>query len=375
MPGNRVALVSALIASLAVSCSSDAAPEREATTSCSDYLASNQGDRDELVRRVATELGVANAIGPLVRSTVDNYCSQNGEKTLGDAIQLFNAEDSGRRSPEGEAESDEWSDDFSGVDSLTHTLARDFIDKALTATLSYRAGTFDRDTAAAEAFMTPAYRKEYQRRVSGLRAAVAERDARQTAEIVTSTLVSVNPDRFDYLTIVNTKTVTNAGVEHLPQYFIVSLTRKDEEFALDGMAIPSTPDFEAADPVRAEIMRVAIKHIETIATYGPRSLDSHGDLSSLKNFAAQTMTAKHEQTYLGSLPDVADQIAAGVERTVQVQAAGVEGSDDGAGVLVAGPDIVTVNGTEMEPRTMRAFVFLVKDEGTWLVDNLQVFDS
>ncbi len=61
--------------------------EMSASTTCKDFLAAPQGERDEAVIRIATELNAPNSTSPLGRPNIEYTCIQSPRATLGEVIE------------------------------------------------------------------------------------------------------------------------------------------------------------------------------------------------------------------------------------------------------------------------------------------------
>lgn len=83
LPTRTVVLITVVIAGLITSC----AQELNATTSCRDFLQASSDEQSAAVARVADELSVQDAVGPLGQANITYLCGNDGDMTLGQAVE------------------------------------------------------------------------------------------------------------------------------------------------------------------------------------------------------------------------------------------------------------------------------------------------
>jgi hypothetical protein len=138
-------------------------------------------------------------------------------------------------------------------------------------------------------------------------------------------------------------------------------------------------DAAAVQADREAAMAATQQFVLRVNTYGPKLLDSNGQMPEYRSLVKQVITPKFAVSFDKSV-SVAEQSVKtyGLDRTCAVFATGVEVIDtDSAQVLVAGSISQTVlnqKGKRVpagEPSPFRLRVSLDKIDGSWLVDDYQ----
>jgi hypothetical protein len=138
-------------------------------------------------------------------------------------------------------------------------------------------------------------------------------------------------------------------------------------------------DAAAVQADREAAMAATQQFVLRVNTYGPKLLDSDGQMPEYRSLVKQVITPKFAVSFDKSV-SVAEQSVKsyGLDRTCAVFATGVEVIDtDSAQVLVAGSISQTVlnrKGKRVsagEPSPFRLRVSLDKIDGRWLVDDYQ----
>jgi hypothetical protein len=138
-------------------------------------------------------------------------------------------------------------------------------------------------------------------------------------------------------------------------------------------------DATAVQADREAAMAATEQFVLRVNTYGPKLLDSQGQMPAYRSRVKAVITPKFAASFDKSVP-VAEQSVKtyGLDRTCAVFATGVEVIDsDSAQVLVAGSISQTVlnrQGKRVstgEPSPFRLRVSLDKIDGSWLVDDYQ----
>ena len=144
-----------------------------------------------------------------------------------------------------------------------------------------------------------------------------------------------------------------------------------------------TDDAAVVQADREAAMAATEQFVLRVNTYGPKLLDSDGQMPAYRSRVKDVITAKFAVSFDKSV-SVAEQSVKtyGLDRTCAVFATGVEVIDsDSAQVLVAGSLSQTVlnkTGKRVstgEPAPFRLRVSLDKIDGTWLVDDYQPVTS
>lgn len=146
----------------------------------------------------------------------------------------------------------------------------------------------------------------------------------------------------------------------------VALLRADRTGAADTLQ----RDREAA---MAATQQFALR----VNTYGPRLLDSHGQMPAYRSRVEAVITPKFAASFEQSVPVAEQSVKSyGLDRTCAVFSTGVEVIDsDSAQVLVAGSISQTVENRQGKrvstgpPTPFRLRVSLDKINGSWLVDD------
>jgi hypothetical protein len=140
-----------------------------------------------------------------------------------------------------------------------------------------------------------------------------------------------------------------------------------------------TDDAATVQADREAAMASTEQFVLRVNTYGPKLLDSQGQMPAYRSRVKAVITPKFAASFDKSV-SVAEQSVKsyGLDRTCAVYATGVEVIDsDSAQVLVAGSISQTVlnrNGKRVstgEPSPFRLRVSLDKIDGKWLVDDYQ----
>jgi Mce-associated membrane protein len=140
-----------------------------------------------------------------------------------------------------------------------------------------------------------------------------------------------------------------------------------------------TDDAAAVQAEREAAMATTQQFVLRVNTYGPKLLDSQGQMPEYRKLVKDVITPKFAASFDKSV-SVAEQSVKsyGLDRTCAVFATGVEVIDsDSAQVLVAGSISQTVLNragkrvSTGEPSPFRLRVTLDKIDGTWLVDDYQ----
>ena len=103
--------------------------------------------------------------------------------------------------------------------------------------LSYDWKTLDKDVEAAEAVLTPSFRAEYSKAMTGVKAQTVKNQVKLTASVVATSIVSATEKKVVALVFVNQLT-TAKGTENqrLDQNrVLVTLTRNDGEWRVSKM--------------------------------------------------------------------------------------------------------------------------------------------
>jgi Mce-associated membrane protein len=134
---------------------------------------------------------------------------------------------------------------------------------------------------------------------------------------------------------------------------------------------------------REAAMAATQQFVLRVNTYGPKLLDSHGQMPAYRSRVKQVITPKFAVSFDKSVSVAESSVKTyGLDRTCAVYATGVEVIDsDSAQVLVAGSISQTVlnrKGKRVstgEPSPFRLRVTLDKIDGSWLVDDYQPVTS
>ncbi|HMS71741.1 MAG TPA: hypothetical protein PKB03_01785 [Baekduia sp.] len=59
-----------------------------ADTTCRDFLQASADEQNKAIAQVADELGTQNALTPLGRPNIDYLCSNDQDRTLGQAVKM-----------------------------------------------------------------------------------------------------------------------------------------------------------------------------------------------------------------------------------------------------------------------------------------------
>jgi hypothetical protein len=144
-----------------------------------------------------------------------------------------------------------------------------------------------------------------------------------------------------------------------------------------------TDDAAVVQGDREAAMAATQQFVLRVNTYGPKLLDSQGQMPSYRSWVKQVITPKFAVSFDKSVSVAEKSVKSyGLDRTCAVYATGVEVIDsDSAQVLVAGSISQTVlnrKGKRVstgEPSPFRLRVSLDKIDGTWLVDDYQPVTS
>jgi len=144
-----------------------------------------------------------------------------------------------------------------------------------------------------------------------------------------------------------------------------------------------TDDAAVVQSDREAAMAATQQFVLRVNTYGPKLLDSHGEMPAYRSRVKAVITPKFGASFDKSV-SVAEQSVKsyGLDRTCAVFATGVEVIDsDSAQVLVAGSisqSVLNRKGKRVsagEPSPFRLRVSLDKIDGKWLVDDYQPVTS
>ena len=144
-----------------------------------------------------------------------------------------------------------------------------------------------------------------------------------------------------------------------------------------------TDDASGVQADREAAMATTQQFVLRVNTYGPKLLDSNGQMPEYRSLVKAVITPKFAVSFDQGVT-VAEQSVKnyGVDRTCAVFATGVEQIDsDSAQVLVAGSFSETVKNkagkrvSAGEPAPFRLRVSLDKIDGRWLVDSYQTVTS
>jgi Mce-associated membrane protein len=148
-------------------------------------------------------------------------------------------------------------------------------------------------------------------------------------------------------------------------------------------ATVGTDDAAVVQADREAAMAATQQFVLRVNTYGPKLLDSDGQMPEYRSLVKQVITPKFAVSFDQSVSVAERSVKSyGLDRTCAVFATGVEVIDsDSAQVLVAGSLSQTVlnrKGKRVsagEPSPFRLRVSLDKIDGTWLVDAYQPVTS
>jgi hypothetical protein len=144
-----------------------------------------------------------------------------------------------------------------------------------------------------------------------------------------------------------------------------------------------TDDAAAVQADREAAMAATQQFVLRVNTYGPKLLDSQGQMPAYRSRVKQVITPKFAVSFDKSVSVAEASVKSyGLDRTCAVYATGVEVIDsDSAQVLVAGSISQTVlnrKGKRVstgEPSPFRLRVSLDQVDGSWLVDDYQPVTS
>ncbi len=87
MGGRRVGTALGVVVAVTVALSG-CGEEMNADTTCRDFLQASADEQNKAIAQVADELGTQNALTPLGRPNIDYLCSNDQDRTLGQAVKM-----------------------------------------------------------------------------------------------------------------------------------------------------------------------------------------------------------------------------------------------------------------------------------------------
>lgn len=255
------------------------------------------------------------------------------------------------------------------------TVDRDLVVRArqaVQAALSWDHATYDADTAAAQAFMTPELASAWDRIAARIQRRSGEHRAHAHATVVEAGVTGATDRRAQVLLLVDRRLETRDGEQSTGGYAIATLTHHDGTWLLSalGTARPRHRVVEQR-PVPATVLAAA-----TALADAWSDLDSahpHADVARVLSLT----TGPVRRAYKAAVPElVARTVSSGAVQSGTVVAAGLTTlSEDRARAIAVVETVLQVPGRKAVRRLARMQITLVRTPDAWRAREVEMVPS
>jgi hypothetical protein len=235
--------------------------------------------------------------------------------------------------------------------------------------LSYDHSTYAADTAAAQAFMTPAFASRWAGVAERLRAQTTSRQARVRAHVVAAGVSGATSLRAQVLLFVDRTVRTSAGTESVGGYAVATLSHQRGRWLLSGLGL-GLPRHQVPErrPVPATVLAAATAVADSYQDI--TSAHARADVARVLALATGRLHRDYQQA---SAELVARVVAARATQDGRVVATALSALRGGrARVLAVVETTLQIPGQEASRRLVRLELAMVRTPTAWLASDVVV---